>query len=61
MWPARFPYAAGHVVDLERELVARVDLRYLLETSLAFAGEQMQSLTFISEGVLDQHAASLAM
>jgi hypothetical protein len=49
------------VVDLECELVARVDLRYLLETSLAFAGEQMQSLTFISEGVLDQHGASLAM
>src|SRR3954447_6848971 len=49
MWPARFPHAAGHVVDLERELVSRVDLRNPLDATLALAAGQVQALTLIGK------------
>src|SRR4051812_7253279 len=54
------PDAAGHVVDLQRELVARVDLRHLLHTVLAFPPEDLQALALVGEGILHEETAALA-
>src|SRR3954453_1472378 len=61
MRPARLPHAARHMVDLERELIARMYLWHLLDAPLAVAPEQVQALALVGEGVLDQQAAALAM
>src|SRR3954453_13296243 len=60
MRPALLPHGAGHVVDLERELVARMDLRYLFDAALALAPEQVQALALVGEGIFQEEAATLA-